>query len=116
MYFLSLVNAFHYLLFVEPFIHHPKYSPPQPLFSFHRTDGGRHSWLRRAMPRSDLTYGSSSSFMEAAQPVLPLMGGYMGGNGYAAGGGGSVPALGGEGGMSPVEYGAWMAQHFAGQV
>jgi len=54
--------------------------------------------------------------MEAAQPVLPLMGGYMGGNGYAAGGGGSVPALGGEGGMSPVEYGAWMAQHFAGQV
>jgi len=46
------------------------------------------------------------------------MGDYMGGgNGYAAAaGGGSIPALGGEGGMSPVEYGAWMAQHFAGQV
>ena len=68
------------------------------------------------MPRSDLTYSSSSSMKTA--PLLPLMGDYMGGgNGYAAAaGGGSIPALGGEGGMSPVEYGAWMAQHFAGQV
>ena len=65
-------------------------------------DGGRHSWLRRAHPRSDFDGGSFGA------PAFPPVGpGYEGGY--------ELPGL-GEGGLSPAEYGAWMAQYFAGQV